>query len=105
MHEPRWNADDDTMDDRTIELRVKNHPGVMVHVASLFARRAFNLDGILCGPLADAGQSRMFLRVGAETRLDQVIHQLEKLHDVVEVRRRPDLGAQVFDLQHLVGPG
>lgn len=84
--------------ERIIELVVNNHPGVMVHVANLFARRAFNLDGILCGPLP-GGQSRMLLLVGAEARLDQVTRQLEKLHDVIEVRQRPDLAPDIFDVQ------
>jgi acetolactate synthase I/III small subunit len=84
--------------ERIVELLVKNHPGVMLHVANLFARRAFNLDGILCGPLS-GGQSRMLLLVGAEARLDQVIRQLEKLHDVIEVRQRPDLPLHIFDVQ------
>lgn len=90
--------------ERIIELRVRNHPGVMVHVANLFARRAFNLDGILCGPLEGGTQSRMLLLVGAEARLDQVVRQLEKLQDVVEVRQRPDLTTEIFDLRHLSGP-
>lgn len=90
--------------ERIIELRVKNHPGVMVHVANLFARRAFNLDGILCGPLEGGTQSRMLLLVGAEARLDQVVRQLEKLQDVVEVRQRPDLTTEIFDLRRVSGP-
>lgn len=81
---------------RIIELLVNNHAGVMVHVANLFARRAFNLDGILCGPVAGGSQSRMLLLVGAETRLDQVTRQLEKLHDVIDVSLRPDLTAEIF---------
>lgn len=81
-----------------IELFVNNHPGVMVHVAGLFARRAFNLEGVLCGSLADGDRSRMLLLVGAEARLDQVIHQLQKLQDVLEVRQRPDLAPAIFDL-------
>lgn len=97
MHDPTPNQESKTI----IELTVRNHPGVMVHVASLFARRAFNLDGILCGPLADGQQSRMLLLVGAEARRDQVIRQLEKLHDVLAVRLRPDLSLGIFDLQAL----
>jgi len=81
-----------------IELIVNDHPGVMVHVAGLFARRTFNLEGVLCGPLASGGRSRMLLLVGAQARLDQVIHQLEKLQDVLEVRERPDLAPTLFDL-------
>jgi len=37
-----------------LELTVQNHPGVMTHVCGLFARRAFNVDGILCMPIGDA---------------------------------------------------
>jgi acetolactate synthase-1/3 small subunit len=81
----------------TIELTVQNHPGVMVHVANLFARRAFNLEGILCGPLAGAQVSRMLLRVGADVRIDQVLRHLEKLHDVIEVLPRPDLDARPIE--------
>lgn len=83
--------------ERIIELTVNNHPGVMVHVANLFARRAFNLEGILCAPLSDdRSKSRMLLLVGADSRFEQVLRQLEKLHDVLVVRERDDLGAKVF---------
>lgn len=81
----------------TIELLVQNHPGVMVHVANLFARRAFNLEGIVCGPIAGAQLSRMLLRVGSDVRVNQVLRHLEKLHDVVEVWPRPDLDARPIE--------
>ena len=82
---------------RVIELLVKNHAGVMVHVAGLFARRAFNLEGILCGPLAGSDLSRMLLLVGAQVRFDQVVRHLEKLHDVLEVTARPEIGPELFE--------
>ena len=85
---------------RVLELLVQNHPGVMVHVSSLFARRAFNLEGILCGPLKDSTLSRMLLLVGEQVRLDQVVRHLEKLHDVVEVNERPELGQELFEPSH-----
>ncbi len=72
-----------------LQLTVSNHPGVMSHVMGLFARRAFNVDGILCLPLADPSRSRIWLRVCEDIRLDQVVRQLEKLADVHEVRRHP----------------
>jgi acetolactate synthase-1/3 small subunit len=81
---------------RILELTVKNHPGTMVHVANLFARRAFNLEGILCGPLPDGRESRMFLLVNEDARFEQVVRQLEKLHDVLGVRVREDLGVEIF---------
>jgi acetolactate synthase-1/3 small subunit len=34
-----------------LELGVANHPGVMSHICGLFARRAFNVEGILCMPV------------------------------------------------------
>jgi len=72
-----------------LELTVNNHPGTLSHVAGLFARRAFNLDGILCMPLPDPARSRIWLRVQEDARLEQLIHQLEKLVDVEQVRRHP----------------
>jgi len=97
MHSETTSADNE----RIIELTVKNHPGVMVHVANLFARRAFNLEGILCGPLPDRTESRMLLLVGAEARMEQVVRQLKKLHDVIEVRQRRDLATEIFNLQRV----
>lgn len=38
-------------DNVILELTVRNHPGVMTHVCGLFARRAFNVEGILCLPI------------------------------------------------------
>jgi acetolactate synthase-1/3 small subunit len=74
-----------------LELTVNNHPGVMSHVCGLFSRRAFNLDGILCIPLPNRETSRIWLRVREGERLAQVESQLQKLHDVHEVRRhRPE---------------
>lgn len=70
-----------------LELRVNNHPGVMSHLSGLFARRAYNVDGILCMPVGDKKQSRIWLLVDREKCLDQMIKQVEKLEDVLEVRR------------------
>ena len=70
-----------------LELTVTNHPGTMSHIAGLFARRGFNVDGILCLPFGDGSQSRIWLRVQETDRLIQLIHQLEKLVDVQSVRR------------------
>jgi acetolactate synthase-1/3 small subunit len=78
-----------------LELTVQNHSGVMSHVCSLFSRRAFNVDGILCMPVGDATHSRIWLRVREERRLEQLIRQIQKLADVVEVRRH-DADHEVF---------
>ncbi|OVZ77080.1 acetolactate synthase small subunit [Yersinia kristensenii] len=69
----------------TLLLTVRNHPGVMSHICGLFARRAFNVDGILCMPLAGGEESRIWLQVLDDQRLQQMISQLEKLEDVLQV--------------------
>lgn len=79
-----------------IELRVRNHPGTMSHITGLFARRAFNLDAILCAPEGDGSTSVMLLLVRNEPRLEQVERQLEKLHDVLSVRHRSDIAPEYF---------
>jgi len=70
-----------------LELDVHNHCGVMSHVVGLFARRAYNVEGILVMPAGDGARSRIWLRVHEEARLDQMIKQIAKLEDVFEVRR------------------
>jgi len=79
-----------------IELRVRNHPGTMSHITGLFARRAFNLEAIVCVPVGDGAESCMLLLVANGPNLDQVEKQLLKLYDVLTVRHRPDLGSDFF---------
>ncbi|MHC1700400.1 MAG: acetolactate synthase small subunit [Humidesulfovibrio sp.] len=68
-----------------LRLTVNNHPGVMSHVCGLFARRAFNVEGILVTPQQGGDLSRIWLVVNADARLGQMIRQVRKLHDVLEV--------------------
>lgn len=70
-----------------LEITVNNHPGVMVHVCSLFSRRAYNVEGILCMPVGDGAVSRIWLLVNEDRRLEQLEKQLLKLEDVRDVRR------------------
>jgi acetolactate synthase-1/3 small subunit len=79
-----------------LELSVKNHPGVMTHICGLFSRRAYNLEKILCLPDEKGRLSRMWLQVGEEEKLDQVVKQLQKLEDVREVRYFPK-GQELFE--------
>lgn len=77
-------------------MAVRNHPGVMSHVCGLFARRAFNVEGILCMPLKDGQQSRIWLLVADDQRLVQMISQVEKLEDVLQVKRHNE-DVRVFE--------
>jgi len=76
-----------THDNVILELTVRNHPGVMTHVCGLFARRAFNVEGILCLPIPGSDHSRIWLLVNDDQRLEQMMSQIDKLEDVVKVAR------------------
>jgi acetolactate synthase-1/3 small subunit len=86
-----------------LRLVVRNHPGVMSHVCGLFARRAFNVEGILCMPVGDGTRSAVLLLVHEDERIEQVLRQLRKLEDVVEVEPM-DGGHDAFTAvaEHLV---
>lgn len=83
-----------------IELLVRNHPGVMSHITGLFARRAFNLEGILCAQIGDGSTSKIFLLVENNSSLDQIVKQLEKLYDVLKVSIYLDYDKNVFNNLH-----
>ncbi len=70
-----------------LELDVNNHAGVMSHVVGLFSRRAYNVEGILVMPVGNGDTSRIWLMVNEEARLEQMVKQVEKLEDVLAVRR------------------
>jgi len=89
-----------------LELEVRNHPGTMSHITGLFARRAFNLEAIVVVPLPGGETSRILLHLANEPKLEQVERQLEKLHDVISVRHRPDLAPEIFTrlINQIPGP-
>jgi acetolactate synthase I/III small subunit len=86
-----------------IELTVNNHPGVMSHICGLFSRRAYNLEKILCFPMAQKTHSKMWLLVKEEDKLEQVIKQLEKLNDVRRLYHRRDSEGFFHRLEALIG--
>jgi acetolactate synthase-1/3 small subunit len=68
----------------TISLFVNNKPGVLVRVALVFSRRAFNIESLVVSPGAEGRFSRMTITCsGAPEVLQQVVKQLAKLVDVV----------------------
>ena len=71
----------------TISVLVENKPGVLTRVASLFARRGFNIDSLAVGPTEDPTLSRMTIVVSAEdTPLEQITKQLHKLINVIKIQ-------------------
>lgn len=71
----------------TIAVLVKDHPGVLARVSSLFTRRGFNIESLAVGHTEENNISRMTIVVeGDERALEQITKQLNKLIDVIRVR-------------------
>ena len=70
-----------------ISALVENKPGVLAHVAGMFAARAFNIDSLVVGRTEDAALSRMTIVVlGDDKVVEQVRKQLAKIVPVVKVQ-------------------
>jgi len=70
-----------------ISALVENKPGVLAHVAGMFAARAFNIDSLVVGRTEDPKLSRMtIVVVGDDKVLEQVRKQLAKIVPVVKVQ-------------------
>lgn len=87
-----------------LEIEVNNHPGVMSHVVGLFSRRAYNVEGILCLPVGDGSRSRIWLMLIEDQRLPQMMKQVEKLEDVIAIRRHNADHAIFQDLESFFRP-
>jgi acetolactate synthase I/III small subunit len=75
------------MQQHTLSVLVENKPGVLTRVASLFARRGFNIDSLAVGTTEDPTLSRMTIVVNAEDALlEQVTKQLHKLINVIKIQ-------------------
>ena len=70
-----------------ISALVQNEPGVLAHVAGMFAARAFNIDSLTVGRTEDPLLSRMTIVVIGDDRVvEQVRKQLAKIVPVVKVQ-------------------
>jgi acetolactate synthase-1/3 small subunit len=66
---------------------VLNRPGVLAHVAGMFAARAFNIDSLTVGRTDDPELSRMTIVVIGDDRVvEQVRKQLAKIVSIVKVQ-------------------
>jgi len=71
----------------TISVLVENKFGVLTRVAGLFSGRGYNIDTLNVGPTEDPKTSRMTIVTrGDDATLEQIVKQLNKLVDVLEVR-------------------
>ncbi|GBE25067.1 acetolactate synthase small subunit [bacterium BMS3Bbin02] len=67
-----------------ISVLVENKPGVLARVATMFARRGFNIHSLTVGPTAEEGMSRMTV-VADTPEVEQITKQLYKLVHTVKV--------------------
>ncbi len=71
----------------TISVLVENKFGVLTRIAGLFSGRGYNIDTLNVGPTDDPATSRMTIVTrGDDATLEQIVKQLEKLVDVLEVQ-------------------
>ncbi len=74
------------MSQHTLAVLVENSSGVLARVASLFSRRAYNIDSLAVGPTEDPNISRMTIVINVEGHaLEQVMSQLYKLINVIAI--------------------
>ena len=70
----------------TISVLVEDKPGALARIATMFARRGFNIESLAVGPTERAGVSCITLRVDCEHHsLEQIEKQIHKLVNVLRV--------------------
>ncbi len=68
----------------TISVLMANKPGVLVRIALVFARRAYNIDSLVVSPTVNPKYSRMTITAqGDPETLEQIIKNVDKLVDVI----------------------
>ena len=70
----------------TISVLVENKFGVLTRIAGLFSGRGYNIDTLNVAPTQDPATSRMTIVTrGDDATVDQIVKQLNKLVDIIEV--------------------
>ena len=70
----------------TLSMLVRNHAGVLSHVAGLFTRRGYNIESITAGVTERPDITRITIVVTGDHKiLEQVVKQCQKLVDVINV--------------------
>ena len=71
-----------------LSIRVENKPGILFKVTNLFRARNFNIDSISVGVMENPEFSKMIITtVGTEKQIAQIVKQLDKMIDTIEVKR------------------
>lgn len=71
---------------RVIAVLLENEPGALSRVVGLFAQRNYNIESLTVAPTEDETLSRLTLTTsGDDSKIEQIIKQLNKLIEVVKV--------------------
>jgi len=71
-----------------LSIRVEYKPGILFKVTNLFRARNFNIDSISVGVMENPEFSKMTITtVGTEKQIAQIVKQLDKMIDTIEVKR------------------
>jgi len=71
-----------------LSIRVENRPGILFKVSNLFRARNFNIDSLTVGVMEDPSFAKMTVTtVGDEKQIAQIVKQLDKMIDTIEVKR------------------
>jgi acetolactate synthase I/III small subunit len=71
----------------TLSVLVENKFGVLARVTSLISRRGYNITSLAVAPTDDERYSRITIVVdGDSTPMDQIVKQLDKLINVLDIR-------------------
>ncbi len=70
----------------TIIALVEDRPGVLNRIASKWRQRGFNIESLAVGHSEKPGLSRMTFVVDSDANAEQVVRQLDKLVDIVDIR-------------------
>jgi acetolactate synthase-1/3 small subunit len=69
-----------------ITALVENKPGVLARIVGLISGRSYNIETLNVGPTQDPTTSKMTMVVAGDDHvIEQVIHQVGKLVDVIDV--------------------
>ena len=71
-----------------LSVLVENKPGILFKVTHMFRSRNFNIDSISVGVTDNPNYSRMTITsYGDEKQITQIVKQLDKMIDTVEVKQ------------------
>ncbi len=83
----------------TLIALVEDKPGVLNRVASLFRRRAYNIESLAVGHTEQLGVSRMTIVVDSDqTDVEMVVQNLYKLVNVIRVEDVTEVPSVMRDL-------